>query len=766
MSKFVAEASGISTSVAEVGEQLAWLGAALRSSPYPAIAYCTPCITDVQISNVQHQGPGKVPSAEILYKIDFTMQKMEEPRDFPNTGQCWHGLFQNPVVVVGYPILRRPHSGTGLEISLDLMAKLIQARRVTCFDQKVFIKSFSAIIFPMLQVADCVVWHLLSNGISHISYVDPRIRHLINQSQTEVGVFDLATSRHILGWSSNVKSYAGAPDATYTMEWSGLKKPNDESSQLRDVVVRNGELIRESKESIGKKDMMSRGGYSSVLKWFENKFINLFDTKDRRSWLIDGASAILHLVRASIAHDKRGNFSHEILLDQNDIEEIADMRNRKAALTREENKSLKICKDDVMQQYHQSSQHTPQQSYILLKERIEQIIHILEQVVSYQSRSNYRGPRGQLEGFDFMDLASNEDFFYSRVTALHTTGKGWVDFLRATQAPTLFGQGFGEIIKPVKSDERHCLHWAELPRGMDYLAVSVSDLKEILRKKGSGLSNPFRLIDGIHWHKPDRIFEPCQCGNQTNTHEDLIQVLIPELIHARWGSKFNPPNQLKDDGAVIFGYSKKCPLHWSDYGDPEESGLTYHKESKSPPSVDDSGMGSSLSTLSDGESHRQKLKKLTSYQKTSLSTPKLQQTNSIDQHQNSKDSHQTFRVKGVFTISFLRSDLKTHTDLQLEPGVEVRVRSFVAKNDSSSVAIVSFTKIPAKLCNGDEWELAMKSEKEVDLNAVDNKTKITIDKHFRGLTIVVSPEADKHNVHYLDLWPRRSCLWIIQGQRK
>ncbi|KAI1145542.1 hypothetical protein F4825DRAFT_457392 [Nemania diffusa] len=109
----------------------------------------------------------------------------------------------------------------------------------------------------MLQVADCVVWHLLSNGTSHISYVDPRIRHLMNQSQTEVGVFDLATSRHILGWSSNVKSYAGAPDATYTIEWSGLNKPDNEFSRLKDVFVRSGELIHDSKESIAKKDILS-----------------------------------------------------------------------------------------------------------------------------------------------------------------------------------------------------------------------------------------------------------------------------------------------------------------------------------------------------------------------------------------------------------------------------------------------------------------------------------------------------------------------------
>lgn len=489
-----------------------------------------------------------------------------------------------------------------------------------------------------------------------------------------------------------------------------------------------------------------------MLRWFENKFINLFDTKDRRSWLIDGASAILHLLRASIAHDKRGNFSHEILLNLNDIEEIPDIRNRKAAaiaaLTREENKSLKICNDDVMQQYHRSSQHTPQQNYILLKERVEQITHILEQIVCYQSISNYRGPRGQLEGFDFMDLASNEDSFYSRVTALQAKGKGWVDFLRATQAPTLFGQGFGEILKPAQSGERHCLHWAELPRGMDYLAVSVSDLKEILRKKGSGVSNPFRLIDGIHWNKPDRIFEPCQCGNQTNNHADPIQVLIPAPIYARWGSNFRPPDRLEDDGAVIFGYSKTCPLHWNDYGDPRDPNLTYYEESDS---VGDSGIGSSLSPLSGAESHSQISKKPTYYQKTSLSTSETQQTNSIDQRLNSKDSQQIFRVEGVFTISSLRSDLRSHTELQLEPEVEILVRSFVAKaNNSNSVAAVSFTKIPAKLCNGDQWELTMKSEKKVDLNAVDSKSRVTIDNHFRGLTILVSPKADEHKVEYVN----------------
>ena len=37
--------------------------------------------------------------------------------------------------------------------------------------------------------------------------------------------------------------------------------------------------------------------YPSLLNWVKNKTINFYDVSCRRAWLVDGASALLHLVR-------------------------------------------------------------------------------------------------------------------------------------------------------------------------------------------------------------------------------------------------------------------------------------------------------------------------------------------------------------------------------------------------------------------------------------------------------------------------------------
>lgn len=50
--KLIVEATGTVFSLVEVGEQFAWLGAALRSSPWESgVAYCSPFITDIHIEN-------------------------------------------------------------------------------------------------------------------------------------------------------------------------------------------------------------------------------------------------------------------------------------------------------------------------------------------------------------------------------------------------------------------------------------------------------------------------------------------------------------------------------------------------------------------------------------------------------------------------------------------------------------------------------------------------------------------------------------------
>jgi hypothetical protein len=79
---------GTGDSLAEVGEQFAWLGTALRSSPYElGVNHYTPLISDIHINKASQQVPGMLSESHIICKIDFTFEEREEQSVAAN-GQC------------------------------------------------------------------------------------------------------------------------------------------------------------------------------------------------------------------------------------------------------------------------------------------------------------------------------------------------------------------------------------------------------------------------------------------------------------------------------------------------------------------------------------------------------------------------------------------------------------------------------------------------------------------------------------------------------
>jgi hypothetical protein len=199
---------GTADSIIEAAQQIAWLGAALRSSPIEhGIVSCMPFIKDISTESSISVPGNESTKNDAVYYIGYTKKTEKTTRGL--NGQCWHDLFQNPVVVGGFPILSRPHAGIGLEISLEMMAGLIQAQKLTYFDKRPFIKSFSVILFPTRIIDGCMIWHMVVNDTDHISYADPRVRNILNQNQSDITALDLPVCRHFLGWCSKVRNYAG-----------------------------------------------------------------------------------------------------------------------------------------------------------------------------------------------------------------------------------------------------------------------------------------------------------------------------------------------------------------------------------------------------------------------------------------------------------------------------------------------------------------------------------------------------------------------------
>ncbi|RYO94041.1 hypothetical protein DL766_004096 [Monosporascus sp. MC13-8B] len=599
--KFMIVACGVAASIAEIGEQLAWLGAALRTSHrQKGLVYCTPFISDIRRNDALPQ-VSELPSLPgTVYKIDFTTEEVQQLAS-PSNGRCWHNMFMNPVIVKGYPIPPRTESGTGIEIPLNIMAGLARAQRVDRFNGDIFIKGFSTMLVPTKLSGDMLLWHLIyKEDGTRISYLDNTVTH------AKHGRLDLENLRHVLGWCSEAKFYAGgsyseipkgtvadrcrftgSAQAHHPVGHSGLPKPH-EGCVLADISVSPGRLIiGGSPFALGAKDTpfhVTRSGYIPRLKWISTKFVLLWDEGDKRGWLINGTSALLHLVRASLGHDATDKFKSAFLFKNDDIQESSEPFKAESAvevILDPRNTGLKI--------------YPEKHGYILLEDRIEHFYNILEKLIDHQSdvagANMSDKPRRYLEGWDFRDLATQRDSFYPRVATLQTRGKSWADFTRAIQAITLVGRGFGEIIKP--ADKGMCDYWTELPKRRYYLAACFSDLKQIMEVDDNHKSSPMRLSDDIIWHNPSTILGSCRCkGALGRDHSDPVQVLLPlAMSRILLPSRISFP--LVDSGAVIFGQNSTFNWFWGDIGHPEEEESPSPSEA-SEDSVEDSGIGPSL----------------------------------------------------------------------------------------------------------------------------------------------------------------------------
>ncbi|KAH8122267.1 hypothetical protein LI328DRAFT_157702 [Trichoderma asperelloides] len=600
-SKFIVQVYGVSVSIVEIGELFAWLGAALRTSPrHEGLMYCTPIIrTIVQDTTSLPNIELRPSSIHVIYEIEYITEILPQTLPAAN-GQCWHDIFKNPVIVRGYPIPRRLEWNTGLEISLNIMAGLAQTQRVNRFKEKIYIKGFSTMLVPTQKHTDVICWHLIYNKDGkRISYLDD----YMDQDQ-HIGQLDLESYRHVLGWCSEAKLYAGSAGAHHPVTHSRLPKAHA-GGPLAGVSVSEGKMILNGPMfNIGARDTpvyISRKGNIRRLKWISTKFILLWDERDKRGWLINGTSALLHLVRAFLSHAKEDNFKSAFHFRDEDLQEAETpftAHSAIAVLLNPHNRNLKLYEDD---------DGIDDDGY-LFKTQVDYFYNLLEQLIDYQADAAghcgsklINSPRKYLQGWDFEDVAKECPILYPRVATIADAGKGWVDFIRAIHAVTLVGRGFGDIIKP--ADPSPCGSWATLPKKRYYIASCVSDLDRLLKESGTHQDGHALLCDNLIYHTPASVYMSGQCGGTLGQkHCEPVRTLIPSTMSTHIPF-IKHPNQSRDLGAVILGYNSQFPLMWGDTGPPRQGEIVETELTFKAIKEDvDSGFGSN-STVSEIESH-------------------------------------------------------------------------------------------------------------------------------------------------------------------
>jgi hypothetical protein len=321
---------------------------------------------------------------------------------------------------------------------------------------------------------------------------------------------------------------------------------------------------------------LTRGlDYPSLLRWAATGAIVFFDTAERRSWLVDGASALLHLVRNSLRRDQEDNDSpYEWVFDESKLKDTWMGCNiRQAALNTlkdSDNLNLKLY---VIERVERDGRMI--EKYSTLRDRVLTILHSLEILVDTQTREALKGEMRTLQtvdrrkfitGYDILDVIDPLEPISTRIARFSTWGDGWMDFLPSINATTIFGQGFGDLVLP-KDATSMCKHWKSVPLQKDYMCVSVSTMKMLHAKRLQRFESPSRagqLTSDLLWKAACQPFENCPCtlGNSAGEHEHLDPRQFLVSPKQNWKIPLKSKSStcvnietLHEKGAVVFANS-------------------------------------------------------------------------------------------------------------------------------------------------------------------------------------------------------------------
>ncbi|KAF5968826.1 hypothetical protein FBULB1_10542 [Fusarium bulbicola] len=578
--RYEISAKGGYYAVSEVGEQIAWLASVFQKNT--GFSSIEPCVTDFSARDFKNNSGSTI---AIKGKCSFSFSVRPETAYNQSQGFCWERLFGTLNIVRGYPILRRSVPKSGLEVSLRYAAAIVGSSEVVEWDKRLVIKGFNMLMVATQVTADVMVWHLLvsEKPEERISYVDPRLDHVDIRTSDEMSLRHIEGKRHIVGWCTKATDHCGHPTANHEIKPGGLPKVSA-SIVVDKLYIEGGSPVTAGLMlDINKKAqpfwLQREMDYPSLLNWVKLQPIVFYDVEERRAWLVDGASALLHLVRISLHMDINDPESaYDWVYDPSKLKDHwPGVGSRQAAL-----QTLKSWENRALKVYVVGKHVDPDgvlvTKYSTFEERVKRILHSIEKLIDRQAQaasqdgikiSQTLDPRRDVVGFDIVDIIDPTVHIYTRIQHLNSWGHGWIDLIPTIGITALFGRGFGDLIRADEPD-LICPSWRSVPVGKDYLASSISTMqmlheKRLLRMEPGLVGG--ELTKKITWVAAKEASLHCKCVNRQGNND--VQTPEAECNHnpvqflaKRWWSRTIPhglkPVQLgtlDPGGAVIFGHT-------------------------------------------------------------------------------------------------------------------------------------------------------------------------------------------------------------------
>lgn len=316
-------------------------------------------------------------------------------------------------------------------------------------------------------------------------------------------------------------------------------------------IIERASSIALGSQDCGIRTSSKEVSYRELVEKMAKIHVLLYDYDCARGWLVDGASAALHLLRSRVAY-------HSPPYD-------GELSGLNRFCDAESKTSGESARDILLNLQHfgavlvgEPSAETGKQE-TKLEDQVRDLYEILELMYDNWKRrkSSATGTPLQafntdLEGWRIQDIVEVGKIMKPVVARLDDSADDWLRMVRHIDAVVLIGNNLGDVISPKGS---FCASWSAVPQNSYCVAVSVSQLKRIAGKHGDPTKVPIMLTPGVFWPIDQHPFS-CTCEFQVQGEPRChrAQKLRSDSL---WSGRLQldiltPEETQHENGAVIF----------------------------------------------------------------------------------------------------------------------------------------------------------------------------------------------------------------------
>ena len=519
-------------SLLAISQQAAWMSAVFHATHHKRVVQAN---FRAVSRDMWDEGFNIIPGYYDFYIRDETLYS-------PDTS-CWFPLFGSASMAGGFPIPRRGDE-LGLEISLDMMAAAAGARHAVEFEGGLVIKGFSCMCVPVKIVEDRIQWHLIrsENPETRLNYRDVLQRCPDRLLLDKFDLRALRTTRAFLGWCSEVSSTLGSTTADYEqIDYSGAK---DVSRSLRISGASLGlQQIGLAQcdftfgQNMGMFHFQRSGSFQRILSAAEKTPVLLYDSLDKRAWLVPADEVLLHIAQ-------HRNFREHFQFKGERVHFEGP------------NSSMSV-RDALLKNGPISLSDERTYTFMDLIINTWSILEFLADQMGQTSRQSgvpvNPTIKTAIQGFEFLAIAEERSPMKMKKVKLETSSGEWSTLIRDIDALVLFAKGFKDILQPVPDGNPGlCCQLMSMPAGKDYLGTTTKMLEDLYYTAGCRWNRKYLTSTRLQWHQgTSSLFNKCESPGESQCECNRVQ----QIVSKRTLATIIPPKDLAQNGAVIFGQS-------------------------------------------------------------------------------------------------------------------------------------------------------------------------------------------------------------------